>query len=293
MKRIACRLLALVVLPGAAPGDVDEATRTAFLKEYAAASARILPVYEQIRIEGKLTHNQSVQSWTYARSGASTRSVFRLVDPDTDRGASVIVADPQHSFKLSRDPKADAYRVISQARAPGAAITSYVTSTEVRTLPAFAPYRAYLERPVAEFLADQGCTIQAIARIGAAPDRIVRVDWEMAAANPKDKDRYGTFEFLPDAGWVLKSYSIYSVGAFEDPATGETFDFGRGGDLDYRGEHASVPLVQRVATWTSLKGRGEGPTYEVTRIVPGPVPKSEFAIESFPIAPPPAPAAQP
>lgn len=292
MNRFASSMIALIATFGHVPGDPDQATRGAFLREYAAASTKILLIYEQIRIDWEQTYDDGRQeSWAFARSGPSTR----LTSTELNTGrTTVIVANPQHSFNLSREPNAEVYTVNGQAKEPAATIKNFVTKIEVRSLPTFAPYRGYLETPVAEFLADQKCAIKAIALVGAAPNQIVRVDWEMAAADDKHKDRYGTFEFLPDAGWVLKSYSIYFAGeGFKDRTTGETFDLGRGADLEYRGQHDGVGLVHKVTTWTSARRRVQGPTYEVTRIVPGPVPKSEFAIESFPIVPPPAPAARP
>lgn len=290
MKRIACCLLALVACAGAAPRDEDDATR-AFRRDYPAASARIVAAYEQVRIDGKQSFEDGrVEAWSFARSGRSTR--FESVDATTGAGFA-LVADPGHSFRLDRDPGADGYAVTSQTRGGVADpdTPKYVDAIEARTPPAFVPYRGDFARPIAGLLADKNFAIKAIAHVGVAPDRIVRVDWELAPARPRSPASYGTFEFLPDSAWVLRSCSLYLRDQGKDPATGESLDVGRGADLEYRGEHAGIPLVRRVTTWTSARGRGTGPTYEVTRIVPGLIPRSEFAIESFPITP--APAAKP
>ncbi len=285
MKRLmVCVLTSIAALGAGAPGDVDDATRTALLKECSAATTKILKVYEQIKLECKETKVGGVEEpWTYARDGKSTR--WMTVDPKSGKSYA-LVADPTLSFKLHRDSAAEQYSVTRRSVAQR---RSDETSIEVRSLPAFAPYRAYLECPAATFLADPNCSILEIVVIGQAPNRIVRVDWEMNPTTPQGKVRFGTFEFLPDSAWLLKSYSIYFRGGYKDEATGQFFDTGRGAELTYEGQCDGIPLVHKVATWTSAKERAEGPAYEVTKIVSGPVPRAEFTLESFGdvITPPP------
>ena len=253
--------------------------RSKFLKDYDEAMPKILDIYENLKLEC----NESFQAngekhWEYARDGHSSRWVE--VDPKTGE-ASALVSNPGLSFKLSRNAGSADYTVTRIADSSPRALKSYVASIEARTLPAFAPFRAYLEKPINEFLKEKNCTIHSIAWEGQSPSRLIRVDWEITPSKPKGKTRYGKFEILPDAGWVLKSYAIYFKDGYKDQATGQTFDLGRGGDLEYQGDEDGIPLIKRATTWTSAVNKVAGPTFEVTKIVAGPVPKEEFTLASF------------
>jgi len=250
-----------------------------FLDDYREATKKILQVYDSIRMDCKQIDPSGVEeSWKYSRRQRSTRWV--KVDPKTG-GASALVSDPDQSFKLSRNSGSSQYAVMRIADAAPKAMRSYVASIEARTLPAYAPYRAYLEEPIDKFLSEPRCTINSIVWEGQSPNRLIRVGWEIAPTKPNGKTRYGRFEILPDAGWVLKSYAIYFRDGYKDKATGRMSDLGRGGDLEYEGEQEGIPLIRRVSTWTSAVEKAAGPTYEVTKIEPGPIPREDFTLASF------------
>lgn len=269
-------LMATCSVAIAGVGDLGE---TEFLREYGQAVKRIREVYENVRVSCKQTDTfGKEENWDYFRNEEST--CWTKIESET--GAStVLVSDPNASFKLSRNSASASYSVSRIADATAKGTRAFVASVEARTLPIFAPFRAYLEEPIDQFLRKKNCKIKAVSSAGEAPNRTVRVEWEIAPTKPSGKTRFGHFEFLPDSSWVIKNYSIYFRNGYQDKQTGKVYDQGRGADLEYQGEHDGVPFIRQVKTWTSAVNRAAGPTFEVTKFVAGPVPKEEFTLAAF------------
>lgn len=286
MMRMMICISAMLASVGAQALGEDEISRGAFLREYRDATTKIVDVYSHLKVEcTKHMADRPDEKWDYSQDGKSLRWVE--VDPKTG-SSSALVSHAGLSFKLTRSSSSYPYTVLGMAESNPEALRSYVVSIEARTLPAFAPYRAYLEGPAATFLSDAKCTIKSLSRQGVAPDRTIRVEWEMAPSKPGGKVRYGKFVILPDAGWVLRSYEIYFKGAVKDEETGRLIDIGRGGDLEYRGAEGGIPLIHKVTTWSSGKIRVAEAVFEVTKISSGSVRAADFTLASFGVATEPA-----
>jgi len=279
MMRMTICISAMLASVGAQALGEDEISRGAFLRDYRDATTKIVDVYSHLKVEcTKHMADRPDEKWDYSQDGKSMRWVE--VDPKTG-SSSALVSHAGLSFKLTRSSSSYPYTVLGMADSNPKALRSYVVSIEARTLPAYAPYRAYLEGPAATFLSDAKCTIKSLSRQGVAPDRTIRVEWEMPPSEPGGKVRYGKFVILPDAGWVLRSYEIFFKGAVKDEETGRLIDIGRGGDLEYRGAEGGIPLIHKVTTWSSGKIRVAEAVFEVTKISSGSVREADFTLASF------------
>lgn len=254
----------------------DQATLREFKNEYPAASRKLREFYSNLRMSGTETYEKDTKNWEFRGNGQSLRSVVERND-----GTSIVfVANEKLSFDLNKPSGSSQFAVKMLGSASPAEFAELERAIRRNTTPSNAAF-AMLTDPIENWLEDKDFRfVDAHASDGPA-GKIVKVDWKLSV--PGVSERVGTFDFAADGTWVLRAYEFHFD--HKDPKSGQVWRLGQQVVVEYEGQKDGIPLVKRVRSWGSGPG-GKSPetVWEVTGLVPGPVPQAEFELAAFGIS---------
>jgi hypothetical protein len=282
-----CMLVAAVASSRA--DEAGDRAKGRFLKEYPEASRRLQEFYTNARMQVKEVEQGDEQGtevateWEVGGNGESVRCVGGARSGPGVAGdplLSVIVADPQFSFRLKKDPGASQYSVLTMGMAPPKQYKGLTEMIRLRAAAASAPYCLY-ELPIRDFAAEKTFSIKGGSEREEAGRKVIRVDW--ANKQSKDVATEGWFDFAPDESWALLGYE-YTLTA-KDEETKEVSKTGRHARLEYEGAQGGFPILRKMETWNSgSAGKSSVTRHELAGFAPGAVPKDEFTLEEFGIS---------
>lgn len=268
-------ILAITPLMGETTFD-DQATLREFKNEYSAASRKLRAFYSNLRMSGTETYEKDTKNWEFCGNGQSLRSVVQHED-----GTSVVfVANENLSFDLKKPAGSSQFAVKMLGSASPAEFAELERAIRRKTTPSNAAF-AMLTDPIDNWLEDKDFRFVDAHESNGPEGRIVKVDWKLSA--PGVSERVGTFDFAADGSWAFRAGEFHYD--HKDPNSGQVWRLGQHVVVEYDGQKDGIPLVKRVRRWGSGPG-GKSPetVWEVTELVPGPVPQPEFELAAFGIS---------
>jgi hypothetical protein len=277
--------------PGFATGAVSNAavsngavptgavSKEEFLAEYGPAAARLQEFYSNLRLSAVLTNTawpnaaSNIQEEVVFRGGRGSLRLDRTTSQGRRPGTAVSVATPARSFDVFARPGQSSYALEDLS-------ARYADTVEGMRLwyPLMAAPYGFLDGRIIDLIKFDELTITRLERTtdeqGAA---LATLHYERhRKVKGKPAASYGWLTFYPDRCWALREHSWGT----KDPNERRIRTL-----LDYAGDEEDVPLLKRAEYWDE---RGPPPrkrslvqTFEVTELVPGPVPANEFSLAAF------------
>jgi hypothetical protein len=251
----------------------DDSLRRRFESEYPAAGRKLREFYTNLRASGTERRGDDSSRWEFGGNGELMRSVVT----HRDGSVSVIVASPEKAFTLEKGPGSNRFTVTALGPAPPHEYRELVQTIRKKSLAISSPH-AILAESIGEFVSEKSFRCREAREVESDGIRVIRVEWENSPAGAVK--RRGSFEFLADGSWALRSFD------FHFPETkgrdGRLMDIGRHGVLEYQGQRDGMPLVRRMRLWNSgPAGNSPETVIEVAELSPGPVPRDRFTLEAF------------
>jgi hypothetical protein len=273
--------LPLLFGAGFATGAVsnEAVSKEEFLAEYAPAAARLEEFYSNLRLGARVANSgwpqeaRNIQQEIVIRGGHGSLRLDRTTSEGERPGTAVWVAAPTRSFNVFARPGQSSYAMEDLGTRSAVA----VAGMRLRCPLTAAPY-GILEDRITDFIKFDDLTVTRLERTtdeqGAA---LAKLHYERHGEDDGQRyEQYGWLAFYPDRCWALREYSF---GA-KDP--NKTRIRAR---LDYAGDKDGVPLLKRAEYWYESgpppRKRSLVQTFEVTELVPGPVPEKEFSLAAF------------
>ena len=250
-----------------------------FLAEYGPAAARLEEFYSNLRLSARVANSgwpqeaRNIQQEIVIRGGRGSLRLDRTTSQGDRPGTAVWVAAPTRSFNVFARPGQSSYALEDLGTRSAVA----VEGMRLRCPLTAAPY-GILEDRIADFIKFDDLTLTRLERTtdeqGAALAKLHYERHDELDGQPTEQ--YGWLAFYPDRCWALHEYSF---GA-------KDLNYTRiRALLDYAGDEEGVPLLKRAEYWYESgpppRKRSLVQMFEVTELVPGPVPEKEFSLAAF------------
>ncbi|MBX9788905.1 MAG: hypothetical protein K2Y37_08300 [Pirellulales bacterium] len=268
--------LPLALGPSFAAGAVS---KEEFLAQYEPDAARLQEFYGNVRLSARVANSgwpqeaHNIQQEIVLRGGRGSLRLDRTTSQGERPGTAAWVATPTRSFAAFARPGQSSYSLEDLSGQYAGA----VAGMRLRCPLTAAPY-GILEDRITDFIRFEDLTVTRLERTtdeqGAA---LAKLHYERHSEDDGQRyEQYGWLSFYPDRCWALREYSF---GA-KDPNKTRIRAL-----LDYAGDQEGVPLLKRAEYWYESgpppRKRSLVQTFEVTELVPGPVPEKEFTLAAF------------
>lgn len=279
MRTIVYRIIILLILATSglaslcSPAVAQVATLQAdFLSRYQPAQNRLRDFYGKITMRANyFTHdaktgNKVLQGELVFKSNAS---LLRLEGAWQDRqekrpSETVTGVGSSYSFRLGKLPGRNDY-FLKELTGSAKEITTIIW---LNGKVFFAPF-AFLDGTIEEIFLGDDFYVTNLTEERREGKHLVKVSW----GRTKIPGWVGWFLFAPDDSWAVQEYAWWTQ---KNPALNHAV-------MEYSGREGEFPIIRKVHYWRDAEGgkRLREETYEVTHVIQGAVPESEFHLSAF------------